>query len=159
VCYLADVKEVVHRGAPGMSFEERYTWVYAGSSAVGFAVYVVLLLTRARGGPLSEVPYEGLMLWSIGGAMLAALVGRIGIAAAYPQDADKKDQRDLEIDRFGDYIGQSFVAVGGVGALALAMVEVDHFWIANMLYLCFFLATVLSSTAKLFAYRVGLPSW
>jgi hypothetical protein len=152
-------KKLYIGGALGMSFEERYTWVYVGSSAVGFAVYVVLLLTRARGGPLSEVPYEGLMLWSIGGAMLAALVGRIAIAAAYPQDADKKDQRDQEIDRFGEYIGQSCIAIGSVGALVLAMLEADHFWIANLLYLCFFLATVLSSTAKLFAYRVGLPSW
>jgi len=85
--------------------------------------------------------------------------GRIVVAVAWPKDADKKDQRDKEIYRFGEYIGQSFVVVGAAAALVLAMAEVDHFWIANAVYLAFVLSALLSSTAKIFAYRRGVPSW
>jgi hypothetical protein len=72
---------------------------------------------------------------------------------------DRTDQRDREIGRFGEHIGQSLVVVGGVGALALALLEVDYFWIANVLYLCFTLSAVLGSVAKIFAYRHGFHPW
>jgi hypothetical protein len=39
------------------------------------------------------------------------------------------------------------------------LLEVDYFWIANVLYLCFTLSAVLSSIAKIFAYRRGFHPW
>ncbi len=142
-----------------MTFEEKNVWVYAVVSVVAFGAYVVIILGRAEGAAITEVPYVGTMLWTIGAAIVASIVGRIVVAVAWPKDADKKDQRDKEIYRFGEYIGQSFVVVGAVAALVLAMAEVDHFWIANAVYLAFVLSALLSSTAKIFAYRRGVPSW
>jgi hypothetical protein len=49
--------------------------------------------------------------------------------------------RQREIERFGGYIGQSFTAIAGVAALVMAMAEVDYFWIANAVYLCFALSS------------------
>ena len=46
--------------------------------------------------------------------------------------------------------------IGGVSAMALAMFEAPHFWIANVLYLCFVLSAVLSSVTKIMGYRRGL---
>jgi hypothetical protein len=63
------------------------------------------------------------------------------------RDADRTDRRDKEIHRFGEYVGQWFVVIGAVGALLLAVAEVDHFWIANELYLAFVLSALLSSVA------------
>jgi hypothetical protein len=143
----------------GMSFEEKNTWVYALVSVGAFAAYLVTILGRAQGVPVSEVPYVGAMLWSIGAAIVASIVGRIVIAVVWPRDADRTDQRDKEIYRFGEYVGQWFVAIGAVAALVLAMVEVDHFWIANELYLAFVLSALLSSAAKLVAYRRGFQLW
>jgi hypothetical protein len=142
-----------------MSFEEKNTWVYALVSVAAFAAYLVTILGRAQGIPVSEVPYVGAMLWSIGAAIVASIVGRIVIAVVWPRDADRTDQRDKEIYRFGEYVGQWFVAIGAVAALVLAMVEVDHFWIANELYLAFVLSALLSSAAKLVAYRRGFQLW
>jgi hypothetical protein len=138
-----------------MSFEEKNTWVYALVSVGAFAAYLVTILGRAQGVPVSQVPYIGAMLWSIGAAIVASIVGRIMIAVVWPRDADRTDQRDKEIGRFGEYVGQWFVAIGAVAALVLAMAEVDHFWIANALYLAFVLSALLSSAAKLVAYRRG----
>jgi cell division protein FtsW (lipid II flippase) len=73
--------------------------------------------------------------------------------------AYKMDQRDREINRFGEYIGQSFVVIGGVAALILSMAEFDHFWIANAVYLAFVLSALLGSTAKVIAYRRGFQPW
>jgi hypothetical protein len=142
-----------------MSFEEKNTWVYALVSVGAFAAYLVAILGRAQGIPVSEVPYVGAMLWSIGAAIVASIVGRIVIAVVWPRDADRTDQRDKEIYRFGEYVGRWFVVIGAVAALVLAMAEVDHFWIANELYLAFVLSALLSSAAKLVAYRRGFQLW
>ena len=45
-----------------MSFEEKNTWVYALVSVGAFAAYLVAILGRAQGIPVSEVPYVGAML-------------------------------------------------------------------------------------------------
>jgi hypothetical protein len=142
-----------------MSFEEKNTWVYALVSVGAFAAYLVTILGRAQGIPVSKVPYVGAMLWSIGAAIVASIVGRIAIAVVWPRDADRTDQRDKEIYRFGEYVGRWFVVIGAVAALVLAMAEVDHFWIANELYLAFVLSALLSSAAKLVAYRRGFQLW
>lgn len=76
-----------------------------------------------------------------------------------PREAGKKDQRDREIYRFGEYAGQSFVVIGGIAALLMAMAEVPHFWIANVIYLAFVLSAMLGSVAKIVAYRKGFQPW
>lgn len=142
-----------------MSFEEKNVWIFAVVTVGAFGTYVVTILGRAQGTPLTEVPYVGAMLWTIGGAIAAAILGRIVVAIAWPRDADKSDQRDKEINRFGDYVGQSFVGVGAVAALVLAMAEADYFWIANAVYLAFVLSALLGSAAKIVAYRRGFQPW
>ena len=142
-----------------MSFEEKNTWIYAVVSVAAFVAYVIVILGRAEGGPLADVPYVGPMLWTIGAAIVASIVGRIAVAIAWPKEADKTDQRYKEINRFGEYIGQSLVMVGAVLALVLSMAEVDYFWISNELYLLFVLSAVLGSIAKIVAYRRGFQPW
>ena len=139
-----------------MAFEEKRAWLMAIVAVVGYAVYVVVVLSRAAGRPLAEVPYAGPMLWTIGLGIVAGIVLGILNGIASREDGLQVDERDREIGRFGDHVGQSFIAIGGVSAMALAMVEAAHFWIANVLYLCFVLSAVLGSLAKIAAYRRGL---
>jgi hypothetical protein len=139
-----------------MTFEERNTWVYAVVTSVAYGAYLTIVLGRAQSTPLTEVPYVRVMLCTIGAAILASILGHIAVGIAWPRDCGKTDERDREIHRFGEYIGQSFVVIGGVAALGLSMAEVDHFWIANAIYLGFVLSALLGSAAKLVAYRRGL---
>jgi hypothetical protein len=60
---------------------------------------------------------------------------------------------------FEEFIGQSFVVLGGVGALVMSIAEADYFWISNAIYLTFVLSAIVASVAKIVAYRRGLPSW
>ncbi|WP_344213590.1 hypothetical protein [Kribbella sancticallisti] len=140
-----------------MAFEEKRAWVMLVVSILGYGVYVAVVL--ARDGALADVDYAAPMLWSIGAAIVVSIVLNILISIVAPEGANEKDQRDREIGRFGDYIGQSFVVIGGVSALLMALAEWDYFWIANAVYLAFVLSAVLGSVAKLFAYRRGFQPW
>jgi len=99
------------------------------------------------------------MLWVIGGAIVASIVGRILVEILSPSESTRGDIRDKEIDRLGERVGGSFVVAGALGALLLAMFDVDGFWIANTVYLCFVLSAIVSSITKLVAYRRGVPTW
>lgn len=139
-----------------MAFEEKRAWALAVIAVVGYAAYLVLVLSGTGGRPLTEAPYAAAMLWTIGLGIVAGIASGIWFGIAARNDGLQTDERDLEIGRFGDHIGQSFIAIGGVSAIVLAMVEAAHFWIANVLYLCFVLSAVLGSLAKIAAYRQGL---
>ena len=142
-----------------MAFEEKRAWMMALVAIAAYATYVVVILGRAEGIPLAEVPYASTLLWTIAGAIVASFVLHIAISVVSPEGANEKDQRDKEINRLGEHIGQSFVVIGGVAALGMAMAEGDHFWIANVIYLCFVLSAVVGSIAKIVAYRRGFQSW
>lgn len=139
-----------------MAFEEKRAWGMVIIAVAGYAAYVLVVLGSAAGRPLVEVPYAGAALWTIGIAIIVGIVSGIGFGIASRNEGLQVDERDREIGRFGDHIGQSFVVIGGVSAMALAMAEAAHFWIANVLYLCFVLSAVLSSVAKIVAYRRGM---
>lgn len=139
-----------------MSLEERFTWVEGIIAVGGYLVYLALLFGRA-GDDLAATPYVDLMLWTIGGAIAAGILGGIVVGAITRNQA--KDARDREIYRRGEATGYAFVVVGALGALVLAWLEADHFWIANVVYLGFVLSGVLAFVAKSVMYRRGLPTW
>ena len=142
-----------------MSSEERNVWVFLVVAVVFYSAYVVVVLSRAQDAPLTEVAYVGPLLWSIGAAIVASIIGTIGVALVNRRDGHLKDQRDKEIDRLGERTGQSFVVIGALAAMALALVEADWFWIANVIYLCFVLSAIISSMTKLAAYRQDFSTW
>lgn len=141
-----------------MAFEEKRAWIMLVVSVCAYAVYAVIILGRASGASLTEVPYAATLLWSVGAAIVISIVLNIVVSIASGGPA-KKDQRDREIGRLGDYIGQSFVVIGGVTALLMALAKMPYFWIANAVYLAFVLSAVLGSIAKIFAYRRGFQTW
>ena len=142
-----------------MSFDEKNTWVFGFIALAGYATYLVLLFTQLGDRPLWEADYVWPMVGSILGAIAAGILGGIVLGILNPKEAGKSDQRDKQIYRFGEQVGNSLVVIGGIGALLLCFFEVPHFWIANLLYLCFVLSGILSAMARLSAYHRGLHEW
>jgi hypothetical protein len=142
-----------------VAFQEKRAWVMALVSVAAYAAYVVVVLGGRETGALTDEPYVAALLWSVGAAIAANILLQIPLAMTAPRDAGARDERDREINRFGEYVGQSFVVVGGVVGLVMAMTATDHFWIANAIYLAFVLSAVLSSAAKIAAYRWGFQPW
>ena len=138
-----------------MSYEERVAWVQGIIAVVGYAVYLVIVLGRSAQTPLPQTPYVDVLLWTIGAGIVAGIV--CGILVGLP--GRRSDVRDKQIYRRGDAVGQSFVVIGALAALVLALLEADWFWIANVLYLCFVLSAVLGWIAKAVMYRRGMPAW
>jgi hypothetical protein len=142
-----------------MPSEEKRAWIMAVVTVASYAVYLVIILARAEGTELAQVSYVSTMLWTIAASITASILLNILVGTASPKGAKKKDLRDREINRLGEYIGQSFVVIGGVTVLIMAMAKVDYFWIANAIYLAFALSSVLGSVTKLVAYRRGFQKW
>jgi hypothetical protein len=143
-----------------MSYEEKGTWSFLVVAIVTYGVYLWLVLAQlADGTPVEEADYAIPMLWTIGGAIVLGIVGRILLEVLAPSEDRRADVRDKQIDRAGEQVGNSLVVIAAIGALVLAMLQVHWFWIANAIYLGFVLSAVLGSMAKLAMYRRGLPAW
>jgi hypothetical protein len=141
------------------AFQEKRAWILALAAACSYVSYLTIVLGRASGTRLTDARYVPTMLWAIGLSILASIVLSILASIASPGDGDATDQRDREIARVGDHIGQSFVVIAGIAAMAMAMAELDYFWIANVVYLGFTMSAILGSVAKIFAYRRGFQAW
>lgn len=139
-----------------MSYEEKGTWAYVIVGVAVFAGYVAWLLVAADGGPLAEVGYQRPLVTAIVVSVVATVAGQVLIEVVRPSESTRPDVRDKEVSRFGDYLGGQVFSVLGAGVLALVLLEVDHFWIAQAIYTAYVASMVVSSVAKIVAYRRGL---
>lgn len=142
-----------------VTVEEKRAWSMLVVAVASYAAYLWVVLSRPAAVPLTRAPYVEALLWSVGLAIAASISAHIVIAAFSPREANVKDQRDREIHRFGEYVGQSLVVIGAVAGLVLAMAEAAPFWIANCIYLAFVLSPVLGSAVKVISYRFGFHPW
>lgn len=142
-----------------MTHEEKRAWIRLVAAVAGYAVYAVIVGGRMAERPVGEVAYAGVLLWTVGGGIGAAIVAEIVLGAVNPRASRAIDVRDREIARFGEHVGQSFVVIGAVAAMLMAMAGWDGFWIANVIYLCFVLSAVLGSVAKIGVYHGSFPQW
>jgi hypothetical protein len=155
-----DIEEVV------MSFEEKMTWVSGFVSVLVTGVYFSVVLGRLGSVPVGEIAYQVPMLIAMGAMIVMSIVGAILMAIGTAvsaeitgvgsvKDIDRKDERDVHIAQRGDLIGYYVTSVGVLGALALTMLKLDYFWIANAIFATFVVASLVSSAWKLIAYRRG----
>ncbi|SOC49418.1 hypothetical protein SAMN05660748_2140 [Blastococcus aggregatus] len=142
-----------------MAFEEKRAWIMATVAVLTYAVYAVVVVSGAGDAPLPDAPYAAALLWSVGAAIAGTIALNVAADLSGRREDRTTDQRDREIHRLGQYVGQSFLVLGGVAGLLLALGEHDHFWIANVLYLAFFLSAVVGSVARIVAYRRGFQEW
>ena len=138
-----------------MSYEERGQWVYLAATVIAYAAYLVVMVGRASATPLAEIDYQPILLWTVGIAVAGSIIGRIVIEIVRPSESQREDVRDKEIGRFGEYVSGMILGIGMVGPFVLTLMEADHFWIANAIYLVFVVQAVIGTVIKLLAYRRG----
>jgi hypothetical protein len=139
-----------------MPSEEKSAWIELVLAVGIYAAYASIILSR--GMPLADVPYVDTLLWTIGISIVGSIVVRI-IVSMVTRDSGKKDGRDKQIYRYGEYFGRWFLIVAAVAAMLMAMAEFAPFWIANVIYLGFVLSTILASVLKIVGYRRGISAW
>jgi hypothetical protein len=138
-----------------MSYEERGQWVYLAATTIAYGAYLVLILSQAGSTPLAEIDYQPILLWTIGAAVSGSIIGRIAIEIVRPSESQREDVRDKEIGRRGEYVAGLILGIGMVGPFVLTLLEADHFWIANAIYLVFVVQAIAGTVIKLIAYRRG----
>lgn len=132
---------------------ERSAWIYLVLAVVGYPVYLLLLYQGSPGVPLAEKAFVWPMIWTVAGSVVLSMVLHAVFRVYTDRDADRPDERDTAIARMGERVGSSFLIIGALGGLVLAMLDVDTFWIANAIFLGFFLSSVVSSVARVICYR------
>jgi cytochrome c biogenesis protein CcdA len=149
------MSSILYIGAERVSYEEKGQWVYLATTTIAYGAYVVLVLGAAGSAPLPEVDYQPILLWTIGAAIAASILGRIAIEMIRPSDSHSEDVRDRDIGRFGEYRAGLVLGIGMVAPFIMALAEWEHFWIANAMYLVFTVQAIVGAVIKLIAYRRG----
>ncbi|MCR2809349.1 MULTISPECIES: hypothetical protein [unclassified Microbacterium] len=143
-----------------MVYQERNTWSQLIATFVAATVYVIVVLRAAAGGPLTDVEWWPVMLWTIVGSIAGSIVLSIvwGMIAGVrdPDGVGAADLRDRDIARLGSRVGQAFMVIAGLGVIALCAVEASWFWIANTMFFGFALSAFIGGIAQVIAYRRGL---
>jgi hypothetical protein len=142
-----------------VTHQEKRAWIMLVVTAIAYAVYVSLILSRSAGQPLEETPYAATLLWTVGLSIVASIVSEMALGVVNPRASRVTDVRDREIGRIGDAVGHAFVLAGASGALLMALVDWPSFWIANAIYLGFVLSAIVGSIAKVIMYRKDVPRW
>ena len=139
-----------------MSFQEKSTWVMGAIMLIVYGWYFSVVFGQIGDQNIAEIAYRPLMLTTVLALVVLAAVSHIIIAVAAPDEADRTDVRDREINRFGEYVGGYVLGVGALVSLGMAMFEFDQFWIANALLLALVLSELVSLGTKAVLYRRGI---
>ena len=142
-----------------MTFLEKSNWVVLVVGVPTLLVYLAVIVPQVLGKPMAEVSWVQPMIFAIAGFIVANVLGNVVAAASNPAEADKEDQRDREIGRYGERIGSWLMIAGSIAALVLAMTMADHFWIANAIFLGGMAAALVSSVTKIAAYHGPFQRW
>jgi len=142
-----------------MTFLEKSNWVVLVVAVPTILGYGALVVPQVLNKPMAEVSWVQPMIVAIVGFIVANVLGNIVAAISNPSEADKNDERDREIDQFGERVGNWLIIAGPIAALVLAMTTADHFWIANAIFLGGIAGALLSSTAKIAAYHGPFQRW
>lgn len=142
-----------------MTFLEKSNWIVLIVTVPTLLGYGAVVVPQVLDKPMAEVAWVQPMIVAIVGFIAANILGNIAAAISNPSEADKNDERDREIDQFGERVGNGFIVAGSIAALILAMTTADHFWIGNAIFLGSIAGTLLSSVTKIAAYHGPFQRW
>ncbi|MCQ8183865.1 hypothetical protein [Parvularcula maris] len=132
-----------------MSFKEKSIWVMLLAMLITVATYG---LDRVDSG-LAQGSVTGIAAAVIGFVVLAA-IGHGVVAATSRGDGDRTDERDREVDRKTDMIGDGALSAVVIGILAYGMIQGD--WLlAHIAFFGLFGAAMLKMVSMVVLYRMA----
>src|ERR1043166_4425419 len=123
--YISGVKDSLPPEAV-VSYEEKGIWAYLVAVAGSYTVYVVIIVGRLATTPVSQVHYAATLLWTTVASTAASVTVRTAIEMAHPSESRRRDVRDREIGRFGEYTGRWLVVFAAGAAMLMAMASWDY---------------------------------
>lgn len=140
-----------------MSFRNKSALVTIVALLVASIVYVVSLLTAAAGSPIVDVAYQPYLIGFVIVLVIVSVVGQIAVAVRSPKEATApRDERERLITWRAGSVSAYVLEVGAFLAIALAMAQVDWFWIANTVLALWVLAEIVDGGVQLTLSRRGV---
>ncbi len=140
-----------------MSFRNKSALVTIVALLVASIVYVVSLLTAAAGAPIVDVTYQPYLIGFVIVLVIVSVVGQIAVAVRSPKEATApRDERERLITWRAGSVSAYVLEVGAFLAIALAMAQVDWFWIANTVLALWVLAEIVDGAVQLTLSRRGV---
>lgn len=139
-----------------MSFQEKSAWAMFAIMLTVYGWYFAVLFGRLSDQDVAEIAYRGMLLATVLALGFLAIISHIVLAVVNPKDAETADVRDREINRFGEYVGGYVLGAAAFFALVMAVLETDHFWIANVILAGMVLSELVSLGTRLVLYRRGI---
>ncbi|MFN2486812.1 MAG: hypothetical protein ABR609_09455 [Acidimicrobiia bacterium] len=136
-----------------MSFQEKSAIATLGGLLLVYGAYFAIVGRWMAPRPVNEIAYQPLMFIAVVALVILAVVSHILIAVVNPKEADALDERDRLIGLRGERVGGYVLAVGVFAGLVFAMIEVDHFYVAQTLLLSLVLAQASDEASKIVLYR------
>lgn len=140
-----------------MTMGERTTWVYGVLVLLAAGAYFAVVLPRLADTPVADIAWQVPMLIAIGAVIAGTILGTIAsaiVAAIVSRDMPQEaDIRDTQISRYGERSNLAVIGVGIAAVLALAMVELDPFWIGSALFAVGVVGGTWANVVKIRAYR------
>lgn len=132
-----------------MSWKEKSAWVVVAGLSVTYGAYFVMILNGTASDPAA--------LWQPLAVMVVSLVvllatGHAVLAAREPKRA-ARHATDRRIDRDARATGGVVLAVGSVAALLLAMAQVEHGWVVNVVLAALVGSELAAGARRIVAHR------
>ena len=140
-----------------MSFRDKSALVTIVALLIASVVYVVSLVSAAGGKPLVDVAYQPYLIGFVIVLVIVSVVGQIAVAVMAPKEATApRDERERLITWRAGSVSAYVLEVGAFLAIALAMAQVDWFWIANTVLALWVLAEIVDGGVQLSLSRRGV---
>lgn len=118
-----------------------------------YAWYLASVLGRAAGGSLASVRYQDSAVVAAVGVVALAAFAHVMFAALGRGRTTGTDVTARSVKRYARSTGGVVITASAVLAMALAMLEVEPFWIANLLLAGLVLAELASAASEILVYR------
>ena len=149
-----------------MTGEEKTAWVYGIVVILTSGTYFAVMASRLATQPVDEIAWEIPLLIAIGSSIVLTIIGTIlgaiggavwqGILGRFEEPDFTTDERDRFIKEIGNRRMYAAMTAGVLGALVLAMLDADTFWIGNWVFLACSIGALAEVVSKIRAYRRGV---
>lgn len=138
-----------------MSFREKSAWLMMGTLVVAYGWYLMTVIGQSDGGSVADIDYQRTAVVAAIAVVVLAAVSH-AVLVAMGQAGSKKDHSgESAVKRYARSNGGIVVSAAAVLGMALAMVEADYFWIANVILAGLVVAELASAGSEILIYRRG----
>ncbi|MGD2042144.1 MAG: hypothetical protein PVJ28_00725 [Acidimicrobiia bacterium] len=138
-----------------MSFRERSAWMMVGTLVIAYGWYLTTVIGQLDGDTIAGIEYQRTAVVAAIAVVVLAALSHIVLGATGQTRSKESHSGTAAIKRYARSTGGVVVSAAAVLGMALAMVEADHFWIANVILAGLVVAELAAAGSEILIYRRG----